>query len=56
MTSIHNTLIFKACRHALEHKSRVTAHGAATVVGEVSDKNTDLKPHGHSVKFRILER
>ena len=40
MTSTHNTLIFKACRHFFsDYGSRVTVRGATTVIPEVSDND-----------------
>ena len=40
MPSIHNTLIFKACRHFLpDYGGRVTERGAPTLIPEVSDND-----------------
>ena len=40
MASIHNTLIFKACKHfLLDYGERVTVRGAPTLIPEVSDND-----------------
>ena len=40
MPSLHNTLIFKACRHfSRDYGARVTVRGATTVIPEVSDND-----------------
>ena len=40
MPSLHNTLIFKACRHfSLDYGARVTVRGATTLIPEVSDND-----------------
>ena len=40
MASLHNTLIFKACRHfSRDYGERVTVRGATTLIPEVSDND-----------------
>lgn len=40
MASLHNTLIFKACRHlSRDYGERVTVRGATTIIPEVSDND-----------------
>ena len=40
MASLHNTLIFRACKHfSLDYGGRVTKRGATTVIPEISDND-----------------
>lgn len=39
MPSIHNTLIFKACRHILKNRHRVTQHGTSIPIPAVADND-----------------